>query len=435
MIPSRRLVTLAFLPAMLSLAALVWPSVLVVVAVVDAALIVLAATDAWLGRLPLGVIEVTRAHAPVWSIGGPGEVRLTLRNLGARALEITVTDDAPGETAGLPASLRLSAGLEAEVVYTATVMRRGRHAFGPTAVRWRSPLGLWLGQRRLESPPDEVRVYPDFRHLREWGVNGRPDDVRLPRRAVRRPGGESEFERLRPYVAGDPYRHVDWKATARKQRLISREYGQEVNQNVVFLLDSGRLMTAPIGGLVAFDHALNAALAMGHVALRHGDRVGLMVYDDEPRAFLAPRGGARNGHRLIHATYDLHPRLREPDVGAAFRHLASQVRRRSLVVLLTTAHDQVTAAQITAVVRALAGRHLPLVVWLEDPALVAAADGGADDVEGWYTRAAASELVGRRAASLAEMRQAGALVVDVPVDRLTPALLARYLEIKARRLL
>jgi uncharacterized protein (DUF58 family) len=254
-------------------------------------------------------------------------------------------------------------------------------------------------------------------------------------RVRRRPGGENEFERLRPYVPGDPYRHIDWRATARRGDFVSREYGQEVNQNLIFLLDTGRMMSAANGSLTSFDHALNAALMMAQVALRHGDRVGFLAFDHQIRAWLPPRGGTRSGGRLIRATYDLFPSLAEPDYAMAFRHLSKRVRRRSLVVLLTAVVDEPNAALSSALVRGLAGRHLPLCVWVRDGELTALAEGPAEKRSDAYVRAAAAEIVGWREKALANVRRSGALVVDSPPERLTPQLLSRYLEIKARRML
>lgn len=432
MIPSRRLVLLGAVPVGLALAWVVVPSLLPVIAAVDGLLIAAALVDALRGGAS---VEVRREHAPVASVGARFEVAVVVRNTSGRTLDLVVDDDTPCPSEGLPLTLRLAPGASGRVSYTLLPTRRGRYVFGPVTTRWSSPLALWSRQVRHPgaAAEDAFRVYPDFSYLRHDVLRGRQDERRMPVRARRKPGGESEFERLRSYVPGDPYRHIDWKATARRQRFVSREYGQEVNQNVVFLIDAGRTMGASLGGLTTFDVALNAALAMGHAALRQGDRVGLLVFDREVRTWLPPRGGARSGARLLQGTYDVFPSMHEPDYAGAFRHLAGAVRRRSLVVLLTAAHDQVNADAASAVVGALAGRHLPVCVWLRDPSLDAIVDGSqATDP---FVAAAAAELVRWREAALASWRQRGALVVDCAPDKLSARLLDAYLEVKARRLL
>jgi uncharacterized protein (DUF58 family) len=384
--------------------------------------------------LTRGPVELTRRVAAVQAVGRPVPVTLVVRNAGARALELRVTDDAPGVTEGLPARLRLMGGASHDVDYTTTVDERGAHGFGPATVRWRSVLGLFEGQSAVQGD-DTLRVYPNFRQLRTRGISAVDAERRLPVRVRRRPGGESEFERLRPYVWGDSYRHIDWKATARRRQFISREFGQESNQNVIFLLDCGRLMSGRVGGMALFDHALNASMMMAQTALRHGDRVGLLAFDSEVRAWLAPRGGARSGAGLIRATYDLRPSLEEPDYALAFRYLAQRVRRRSLVVLVTTVIDEVNADLTAQIVGALGRRHIPLCVWLRDDAVEARLRGPRATERDHFVGGAAADLLAWRAHALAGLRRGGALVVDTAPGDLSASLLSRYLEIKAGGLL
>ena len=431
MIPTRRLVGLAALPLGLAVVAFQVPAALVPMIAFDVLLVLVGLSDALLAR---GAVTVDRRVQAVQAVGRPFDVTLGLKNPGPRRLRVRVTDDAPGEAQGLPASAILERGGATEVQYRLTVPQRGEHPFGPVTVRWRSPLGLWERQRRLEVA-GSLRVYPSFRQLRRYGLRAREAEQRAPVRARRRPGGENEFERLRPYVRGDAFRHIDWKATARKREFVTREFGQESNQNLIFLLDCGRMMSARSGSLTVFDHALNAAVMMGQVALRHGDRVGLLAFDRGVRAWLPPRGGARTGGRLIRGTYDLEPSLHEPDYALAFRHLSQRVRRRSLVVLLTAVVDEPNAELATQLARGLSTRHLPLCVWLRDTDIDDLLTKPAEAPADHYVRGAAAELALWRDRSLAALRRRGALVVDTPPGALTPSLLDRYLEIKARRLL
>lgn len=427
MIPTSRLVLVACIPLVLGFAVLVDPWFAVPMAALDVVIVLVAVADALLTR---GRPTVERELAPVQAVGKDFPVTLHVRAGRIRALRIT--DDAPGQAHGLPARALVSSTGALELTYRTTIPERGVHTFGPVTLRWSSPLGLFERQRRIQVD-DRVRVYPVFGQLRSWGLLARQAEARVPVRVRRRPGGENEFERLRPYVRGDAYRHVDWRATARRAQLITRDYGQESNQNVIFLLDAGRMMSGRSEGLSAFDHALDAAVMMGQVALRHGDRVGMLIYDDAIRAWLPPKGGARTGSRLIRGTYDVFPSLREPDHVLALRWLAQHVRRRSLVVMMTSVVDDVNADAGHAIVKAMVGKHLPLVVWLRDRGLEALLQGG--EARDPYDAGAAAELLVRREEHLRAMRRRGALVIDADPEAVTPQLLGRYLEIKARRLL
>jgi uncharacterized protein (DUF58 family) len=423
-IPTRRLVFASLVPLVLGVAAVVHDVFLAPMIAVDVVLLLVVLLDA---APPRPQVRVARAFDPVQAVGRPFDVALTLEGRG----RVRVADQAPGESPGIPGELRLS-GAPVTVRYPLRVASRGAHSFGLVTLRVRGRFGLTERQRRVEVP-GVVRVYPDFRQLRHAGLRARQDERRAPVKVRRRPGGENEFERNRPYVRGDSFRHVDWRATARHRSLITREFGQESNQNVLLLLDAGRLMSATTtGGLTAFDHAMNAALLVGQAALRHGDRVGALAFDREVRAWLPPRGGSRSGARLIRGLYDVFPRLEEPDFALAFRHLGSRVRRRSLVVLFTTLQDEVSAGLATELVAGLARRHVPLCVLVRDPSVDALwKDPDVDP----YTRGAAAEILGFRERSVQALVSRGALVVDASPEALSPELLAAYLEVKARRLL
>ena len=285
-VPTGWLVGLSVVPLALSIGVLASRAVIVPVLALDVVLIAVALFDLAFAR---GQLAVSRAFPPVQSVGHPFDVTVRVWNVGRRTLRVRFTDDAPGKVTGLPASGTLAPGAATEAVYALTMDRRGQYPFGPITVRFVSPLGLWERQERFDVT-GIVRTYPDFAQLRETGLRGRLSEQRAPVRARRRPGGENEFQRLRPYVAGDPYRHIDWKATARRRDFVTREFGQESNQNLIFLLDCGRMMSARSGSLTAFDHALNAAVLLGQVALQHGDRVGLLAFDSDHPGLAAAQG-------------------------------------------------------------------------------------------------------------------------------------------------
>lgn len=208
----------------------------------------------------------------------------------------------------------------------------------------------------------------------------------------------------------------------------------------MLLLDAGRLMTAEIAGLSLFDHALNATLMLAHVAARGGDHVGLLAFADSVRSFAPPAGGPRAAQRIVQAGYDLHPELVETSYPEAFGALATRVRKRALVVIFTQVVDEVAAGELLRQTRGLLPRHLPLCVLFRDGDIDDLLDpardrgGPAQDVD-LYIKGAAAELMGYRDRLIRDLKRHGALVLDVATSELTPALINRYLEIKARHLL
>ncbi|MDB4981945.1 MAG: hypothetical protein JWM82_2697 [Myxococcales bacterium] len=439
LVPTRRLVLLALAPLALAIAVVLDHAFAAPTVAADVALVLLAALDAWLARGR--AVTVERETQAVWSVGRPNAVRLHVRTTARRRLEVVLTDDLPADTTAtqLPAHVTLAARGGATVTYHASPARRGLAELGDHSVRYPSPLGLWQRQLRIAARTG-AKVYPDVTAVREWELLARQSRENLLVRAVRLRGGENEFERLREYGRDDQFRDIDWKATARRGRLIVREYQQERNQTVVCLLDCGRLMTAESQGMQQLDHALNAVLMLSHVAARAGDQLGLLAFDAKVRQYLAPAGGRRAAQRVARATYDLHPSLVETDFEAAFAHLGTRLRKRALVLLFTQVIDDQSARALLRQVRSLPARHLAVCVIFRDPDLdrLAEPPGGlgtaALDVD-VYVGSAAAETIAWRERLVRDLKAGGSLVLHVPPKQATPAVIERYLQIKAQHLL
>ena len=409
----------------------VWPML-----IADLGIAVLAVIDAWLARP--AVVRVEREPPRIFSVGRPNLVRLHLYSTAKRALAVRVNDDADPTLLleGLPKTVQVLAAGHALVTYHVRPSRRGLYELADHHLRWPTPLGLWWRQMRIASR-HPVRVYPDVQAVRSYELLARQSLENRLVRTVRLRGGENEFEALRDYQRDDDYRAIDWKATARRQKLITREYQQERNQSVLCMLDCGRLMTAETLGLSQLDHALNAMLMLSHVATRAGDQVGLCAFDTRVRAYLSPQGGRRAAQRVVAASYDIHAQIVETDFEAAYGFLSQRLRKRSLVVLFTQVVDEVSARSVVRTVRGLGPRHLALCVLFRDEALDLMVEprAGAGKPADLYQRAAAAEAILWRDHLVRDLEEAGALVLHVSPRKLTLTLINRYLRIKAQRLL
>jgi uncharacterized protein (DUF58 family) len=381
-------------------------------------------------------VDVDRQVAAIFSVGRPNLVTLQLRNRSGRTLRGAIADDPleACEAEGNPGTFEIGPYGAATVRYEVTPSRRGPRIFGAASVCYTSPLGLVARQERM---PIEgtVDVYPDVHAARALELLRRQgrQDARMGSLRVR--GGDTEFERLRPYQVGDEIRHVDWRATARRDDLTVRQFQAESNQNVVFAIDVGRGMRGETGGLTAIDHALNAALLAADVALRGGDKAGLLAFDETARTFVPPMGGRAGGRRLTRAAYALEAGLAASDYHAAMSFLRTQVRVRSLFIVFTNLLDPRSAKELASAVRALMPRHLPLCVLLRDTDVETLATAPSATAEDLYVRAAAAETLAWRDALIRGLRNAGVLVLDAKPGELTPELVKAYLDVKARRLL
>jgi uncharacterized protein (DUF58 family) len=313
--------------------------------------------------------------------------------------------------------------------------RRGSFNLAHGYLRTRSRLGFWQRFFRLEVN-NAIYVYPDMRQLSEYALLARTNRLSLLGvRRTRKIGQDNEFERLRDYTTDDNYKHIDWRSSARRGKLTVKDFQTNQSQQIIFLIDCGRMMTNQAAGLSLLDHAFNAMLMLSYVALNHGDSVGLVCFSDEVHSFVPPRAGMRQMNRLLHATFDQFPRLVESRYDLAFLYLAQHCRKRSLVVLMTNIVDEVNANQVQQYLTVLAGKHLPLGVLLRDRQIFDAVEPIEPEGAALFRAGAAADILIWRRQVLTDLQSRGVLSVDVFPEDLTAPLVNRYLEIKARHLL
>jgi uncharacterized protein (DUF58 family) len=423
-------------PCLLSLALLVQPGLLPLVVIIDCVIPLVAIGD--LLTLPRSrAFAVEREATRIVSVQQKHTITLQISNLSRRSTTGWVRDDVPQEFEADPREfvLRLAARSRVTVHYEMVATRRGAFSLNSIHLRVRSFLGLW--QRLLVYPQQtKLDVYPDMKQLAEYAVLARTNRLSLMGvRRTRRVGLENDFERLRDYTQDDNYRYIDWRASARRQKLTVKDFQTSQSQRIIFLLDCGRLMTNECEGLSLLDHSLNAALLLSYVALRQGDSVGMIAFADRVLTYVPPRGGMKQMNQLLHASFNRFPELVESRYDDAFLYLNSHCKKRSLVVLVSNVIDEVNAHQIESYLRNLVGRHLPLGVLLRDHRLFDAADRDPTSDEQLFQAAAASEILIWRRQVLRDLERHGVLSLDVFPEDMTAPLVNSYLEIKARHLL
>jgi uncharacterized protein (DUF58 family) len=431
LIPTRALLSFSAAPLLASLLALFNPGLTRAAWFLDLGLVGWALLD---GLLALRLkVSVQRSAPDVMSLSRRNRVSLRVRSESRGSRSVALNDDLfeGAEARDLPVKVALKGRSAAVVEYHVEPSLRGAHVLGDHHLRLPSPLGLWIVQRRIAARK-AVRVYPDLKQLQQFDLLSKQDRELSLVRVSRHKGGESEFARLRDHVQDDDSRRVDWKATARRQKLTVREYQLESNQNLMFLLDAGRVMTGVDSGISRFDHALNASLMLAHVAARGGDRVGALGFDDSLRVFMTPQAGRQASRAIIQATYDLFPRMVEPDFDLAFESFSSRVRNRTLVILFTHVIDFSAAETLVRRVRAIGRRHLPLIICFRDLEVEALADPKGSDL---YLKGAAAEHLRWQKSLMHELKRGGAMVLETTARELTGRLVSRYLQIKAQRLL
>ncbi|MFB1489063.1 MULTISPECIES: DUF58 domain-containing protein [unclassified Thiocapsa] len=390
---------------------------------------VLAAADL-LALLGLPSPELRRDVQGILSLGTPGRVRLTLTNPSARHLRLRLHDLHPSAFAaqGLPREIALGAGTSARIDYRLTPSQRGSFAIPGCEIALRSPLGFWIDMRAL-TLSTRLRVYPNLARIGR-AVLPAMQDRRAAAGERRRPrrGEGAEFHQLRDYHQGDGLRRIDWKATARMRKLIAREYEDERDRHLVFLLDTGRRMRHRDTEHSHLDEALSALLAVAFVALAHGDAVGLMTYGG-PRRWCAPRKEPQTMSRLLERVYDLEPSLDASDPLQAARELLHRMPRRALVVMITNSRDE-DQSGVERAARLLRRRHLLMIADLRESALDRSLETEIRDLQGALRFHAVHGWLATRRRHRERLRHLGVEILDLLPAQLAGALVDRYLAIK-----
>jgi len=429
MIPSRHLVALALLWLVAAVAASIWPVGQHIWLIVSGALGASVLLDLLLVTLlPVPSARRTLPASAALSVGI--DVHLRLTNSGAARVHCEIYDHHPAACVveGLPRGLSLPARGWAEMSYRLRPTQRGNLEFGPLELRLDSPLRLW--QRRLRvGEPMALRVYPNFAALSGYALlatDHRLSDVGILQR--RRRGEGIDFDQLREYREGDSVRKIDWKASQRLNKLISRDYQEERDQRIMFLVDCGRRMRAQDNACSHFDHALDATLLLAYVGLRQGDSVGLMTMSGEDR-FVAPQRSRQMVSRILNTVYDLQPGLLTSDYYQAAVTLSKRVRKRALVVIVSNLRDEDDDTLLPAL-RLLQRRHLVLFASLREKALDEAVALPVQDYDAALAHAAAVEYRTQRDDAFRRMRLGNVVCLDVPPQKLAVSLVNQYLEVK-----
>jgi uncharacterized protein (DUF58 family) len=375
------------------------------------------------------VLRVERDCNDLLSVGVANRVTLSVTGRSA-GTSVIVYERVPS---GLHASRnRWNLRLPARVEYTVTPVARGDVVLGPAVVRATGPWGI--GWRQTTVPTTRaVRVDPNLAAIDVYEALARRGQLaELGLRTMRLRTEGSEFDRVREAFPDDPLRAINWRATARTGRLMATELIPERAQPLVICLDHGRLMGIGAGELTKLDHAINAALLLVHVALRAGDRAGMLAFSDTVTGTLPPRAGAAQLRRFLDATRPIRPGETEADYDDALAYFSRWQTRRSLVVIFTDVLDPDQGKALIRQCVRLRRRHLPLVVTVRDPALDDAANTVPRTGDDAYARAVAGGLIADRDDTLRMLRSSGVETIDADARTLSPRLVNRYLDLKRR---
>ncbi|MBS0375644.1 MAG: DUF58 domain-containing protein [Proteobacteria bacterium] len=375
-------------------------------------------------------LSLRLAGAPRWRLGRATPVRYEFLRRGVRRIVVELAPEPP-RVAELDRSVRtVELGPDsAALALSVTACRLGGADWPPQRVRVAGPLGLAWWPRRLE-PEARAEVVPDvLGAVRDSAANEVGGD-----RVQVRSGAGSELLQLRPFRPGDPVRAVDWKATARRGQLVSRDFTEDQHLDVVVAIDAGRGSGVWVDGLDRLGHYVNATARFAEYVVQQDDRVGVVVYGDRPLASLPPARGAAATARLRRLLAGVEVQPTDSNAIHAAMQVRTLVRHHCLVILLTDIDDAGSTGQLGAAARLLRREHRTLVVGLRSAALESFGEVPVGDWLDPFRALAAGESHENRRRSIAALAAAGVRALTVRPASLERAVFAAYADLKRRRL-
>lgn len=381
-------------------------------------------------------IEARRYVADKFSNGEDNPVRVEVDNRYPFEIKARILDESPVEFQRRDSGvvIPMPAGIRREVEYSLRPVKRGEYRFGKIRVFVSSRLSL-LERRYSSGEKQAVAVYPSFVAMRKAELLALAGKQVGENRQVRVASVSTTFDQIKPYVPGDDPRTVNWKATAKCNRLMVNSYMEERSQQVYCLVDKGRTMQSPFHGMTVLDYAINATLALSNIILKKGDRVGLLTFSNKISTLVKAEFRSTQLGRICEALYKQRTHYLESDFEQLCLRVMKQIPTRSLLILFTN-FDTVSGMKrrLPALLR-LAKTHLLLVVLFEDSEIKQVVDESAVSVKDIYFKTIAGSFLLEKKRIARELRKAGIYVLLTQPEQLTPDTVNAYLGLKQRGLI
>lgn len=331
--------------------------------------------------------------------------------------------------------LKVKAREKSDYRYYLKPVERGEYVFGKLNLYASTKIGL--AKRRFTFQDKQmVKVYPSFIQMKKYdflAIDNRVAEIGLKK--IRRIGHTMEFEQIKDYVRGDDIRTINWKASAKSNRLKVNQYQDEKSQPIYSIINTGRVMKMPFEGLKLLDYAINSTLAFSNIALKKNDKVGMLTYSHKIENFLPAKKRKTYLNNILETLYNVDTDFLDSDLGLLHAHLRRRVSQRSLVMLYTNFEHFNALKRQMPYFKAIAKKHLLVVIFFENTELKSLIEGEAENISEIYDQTIATEFEQDKKRMLLELQKNGIQAILTPPEKLTINTINKYLELKSRGLL
>jgi uncharacterized protein (DUF58 family) len=377
-----------------------------------------------------------RRHAPErLSNGDDNELGIYIENLYPFNIDVGIIDEIPFQFQKRDIWFKTSLKPHQHklINYLLRPTKRGEYEFGDIRVYVKSPLGL-IRRRYNFSQAETLPVYPSFLQMRKYelmAISNRLTEIGIKK--IRRLGHSLEFEQVKNYVAGDDYRTINWKATARRGDLMTNVYTDEKSQHVYCVIDKSRSMKMPFEGLSLLDYAINASLVLSNVALLKEDKAGLITIAEKLGSVVTADRRPVQLNRIMEVLYKEKTRYLETNMELLYSTIRNVLKQRSLVVFFTNFESMSALERQLPFLKRISRFHLLLVVFFENTELKKLSEQPAGNVEDIYIKTIAEKFAYDKKLIVKELAKHGIQSILSTPQNLTINTINRYLELKAKQ--
>ena len=379
-------------------------------------------------------ISCRRILADRLSNGDENPIILEVGNHYSFPIQLEVIDEIPPQfqLRNLRFYFHLQSGDKKSHTYFLRPVKRGSYHFGRTNGYVKNILGL-TSRRYIFEEAQEVAVYPSYLQMRKYellAISNNLQDAGIKK--IRRLGHNQEFEQIKEYVRGDDYRTINWKATARRGDLMVNKFQDERSQQVISLIDKGRLMHMPFNGMSLLDYSINASLVISNIAIRKDDKAGLLAFQHKVQVVVPPSKHPRQMRIIQEALYQQKTAWRESDFGRLYMGIRKNLSQRSLLLLFTNFESVQSLQRQLPSLRQMAKQHLLVVIFFENTELQKALKKEAESLEEVYTQTIMEKLTFEKKLIVKELQRHGIQALLTAPESLTVNTINKYLELKVR---
>ncbi len=402
--------------------------------VVLASLICLTAIDALLVFTSVNPIVVTRDVNARLNLGDDNKVILTVRNTTPQPINFSLIEGYPVEMQDRKTVLKGTLLPEKEKVfeYQYDASQRGKFEFGDVFIIIRSM--FFMASRGVTIPlKQDVHVYPSVLQMKKYELLVfQQQKTSSGIKKIRRLGNNSEFEQIKNYVQGDDLKSINWKATSRRNELMVNQYQEEKSQSIYCIIDKSRNMQMDFDGLSLLDYSINSSLVFSNIALRKGDKAGLITYSDKIGTLLAAEKSAGQMRRIHESLYNQKTQFKESNFEILYQSIRQTIRSRSLLVLFTNFETEFSMRRAIPMLRRLNQKHVLVVIFFQNSELQEIAYQPSKNIKEVYTSVVAERMISLKSKIARELRQNGIQTVLTIPSELSVNTINKYLELKAK---